>query len=210
LVYFFINGVRRAVIVDDYLPCKFKKPVFAKSRDEELWVNLLEKAWAKLHGNYQRIVSGWPCHASCHVAGVPSRSVRHKEIDADEFKNLIKFCDKAEYTMIAATYGQGENVDDSGIVAGHAYSLISYIEVMDNGQPVSLVKLRNPWGRGEWKGDWSDGSSKWTPALKKQVGFEDRNDGLFFMNINDYKEKFAVTSLCLTNDPKYQHSNVYE
>lgn len=25
-----------------------------------------------------------------------------------------------------------------------------------------LVKLRNPWGKGEWKGDWSDESYKWT------------------------------------------------
>ena len=29
-----------------------------------------------------------------------------------------------------------------------------------------LIKMRNPWGYGEWKGDWSDDSSKWTSALK--------------------------------------------
>jgi len=52
--------------------------------------------------------------------------------------------------MIAGTYGQGEAVDSQGIVAGHAYSLISQHDVMDNGRPVSLFKLRNPWGRGEW------------------------------------------------------------
>jgi len=23
--------------------------------------------------------------------------------------------------------------------------------------------MRNPWGTGEWKGDWSDNSKKWTP-----------------------------------------------
>ena len=25
-----------------------------------------------------------------------------------------------------------------------------------------LVKLRNPWGKGEWNGDWSDSCYKWT------------------------------------------------
>ena len=29
-----------------------------------------------------------------------------------------------------------------------------------------LVKLRNPWGKGEWKGDWGDDSWLWTPYLK--------------------------------------------
>jgi len=28
-----------------------------------------------------------------------------------------------------------------------------------------LVKLRNPWGGGEWKGDWSDESYLWTKEL---------------------------------------------
>lgn len=28
-----------------------------------------------------------------------------------------------------------------------------------------LVKLRNPWGKGEWRGDWSDDSYKWTARL---------------------------------------------
>jgi len=27
--------------------------------------------------------------------------------------------------------------------------------------------MRNPWGDGEWTGDWSDGSNLWTPELKK-------------------------------------------
>jgi calpain-15 len=34
-------------------------------------------------------------------------------------------------------------------------------------QDVRLMKLRNPWGnKGEWNGDWSDKSEKWTPELK--------------------------------------------
>lgn len=52
MVKLFINGVVTPVIVDDYLPTIYNKPAFASSQDSELWVALLEKAWAKLHGSY--------------------------------------------------------------------------------------------------------------------------------------------------------------
>ena len=29
-----------------------------------------------------------------------------------------------------------------------------------------LLQLRNPWGKLEWRGDWSDTSPKWTPQLR--------------------------------------------
>jgi hypothetical protein len=37
------------------------------------------------------------------------------------------------------------------------------------GSGVRLVQLRNPWGKFEWRGDWSDKSTKWTDALKHAV-----------------------------------------
>ena len=44
---------------------------------------------------------------------------------------------------------------DSGLVTRHAYSILAAVEVVDNtGKQVRLVKLRNPWGKFEWKGDW--------------------------------------------------------
>ena len=47
--------------MDDLIPCREnKKPVFASTKDKELWVILLEKAWAKLHGSYKRSESGFP------------------------------------------------------------------------------------------------------------------------------------------------------
>jgi hypothetical protein len=69
--------------------------------------------------------------------------------------------------MIAASAGQGEEGNASGIHSGHAYSLISVHEFEKDGKTVRLLKLRNPWGEGEWKGPWSDRSTLWTEALRK-------------------------------------------
>lgn len=49
-----------------------------------------------------------------------------------------------------------DELDKVGLISGHAYSLLSAYEVSFQGQPVKLVKLRNPWGEKEWSGDWCD------------------------------------------------------
>jgi hypothetical protein len=158
LVDMYINGVETPIIVDDWLPTKYGRPAFASSGEDELWVCLLEKAWAKLHGCYMATEGGLPTMASAHLCGVPSYDVEHSEIsgDIDGFWTRLSRADKHSFTIMSATHGQGENVDASGIISGHAYSLISIHELETDEGPVRLCKLRNPWGSGEWLGDWSD------------------------------------------------------
>ena len=54
-----------------------------------------------------------------------------------------------------------------GLIADHAYSIlkIRVIKHPIKGE-VTLIKLRNPWGKKEWKGEWSDDSSSWTKEIK--------------------------------------------
>lgn len=50
------------ILVDDYVPVnKSNKPLFCQPNKNEIWVLLLEKAWAKAHGSYANINSGTPC-----------------------------------------------------------------------------------------------------------------------------------------------------
>lgn len=67
------------VIVDDYFPC-FPNggPIFTKAHGNELWVLLLEKAFAKLHGNYKTLVGGWPHEALMDLTGCPTSSFKFK------------------------------------------------------------------------------------------------------------------------------------
>ena len=166
MVRLFINGTETPVIVDDHLPVRKSdgQPAFATCRDGELWVSLLEKAWAKLHGTYARIEGGLPCFAASHIMGVPSESYKHCELDSPEdFFDMLQSADARNFTMMASSHGQGENRNDEGVITGHAYSLISIHEFQHKGREVKLLKLRNPWGHGEWQGDWSDNSPLWTP-----------------------------------------------
>lgn len=56
LVYFYVNGIKTPVIVDDWFPVNEDGTIaFAHSKNQEIWVSLLEKAWAKLHGSYARV-----------------------------------------------------------------------------------------------------------------------------------------------------------
>lgn len=58
-----------------------------------------------------------------------------------------------------------------------------------------IVKMRNPWGYERYICDWSDNSSKWTPELRQEAGATDNyvNDGIFFMDITDYKTQGLAT-----------------
>ena len=54
---------------------------------------------------------------------------------------------------------------DSGILSGHAYSLNDVFEIPDENMEKErkthrICRVRNPWGRGEWKGKWSDDSEQ--------------------------------------------------
>ena len=49
------RGKWRTVDLDDTVPFLFNQPAFSKSGEEELWVIMLEKAWAKIYGSYKQI-----------------------------------------------------------------------------------------------------------------------------------------------------------
>ena len=65
-----------------------------------------------------------------------------------------------------------------------------------SGKQLRLLKIRNPWGFKEWTGDWSDKSSKWTTELKDELGYEDKEDGVFFISFDDYSQFFYITTIC--------------
>jgi hypothetical protein len=57
--------------------------------------------------------------------------------------------------------GSDTETSQSGIVQGHAYTLLAALMFNFKGQNYRLIKLRNPWGKVEFKGQWSDYDENW-------------------------------------------------
>ena len=85
-VQLYINGMFRSVVVDDYVPVDKDsgQPGFCRAKDQEVWAIILEKAWAKLHGNYIKSTRGVPSFASFHLTGVPAENFSHDKFEPAE------------------------------------------------------------------------------------------------------------------------------
>ena len=89
-------GVPHTVIVDDYLPLSRVKDKEGNPKDEystifshvaedgSLWGAILEKAFAKLYGNYARLVAGDPREATRALNGSPSIHFSHGHAQVTE------------------------------------------------------------------------------------------------------------------------------
>ena len=58
------NGTWKVVTIDDFFPCYLHGgPIFTYGNGNELWVMLVEKAYAKVHGTYYNLCGGQVKHA---------------------------------------------------------------------------------------------------------------------------------------------------
>lgn len=92
LVYFRFDGAQTPILVDDQIPCIDKELLFAKCT-RNIWVCIIEKAWAKLHGSYAAIARGMPSFVFGQLAGLPTQVIEHKKITnrLEFWSNLIKW-----------------------------------------------------------------------------------------------------------------------
>lgn len=200
-----IDGLWTETIVDDYFPIKDEgrgavQFAFSRTSEDELWVLLLEKAYAKNYGNYFTIEGGDPVYALRDLTGAPfDRITDLKSGNRNEYWQQLTKADRREWIMCCYTGNTNvrEEKMNTGIVSGHAYSLLQAQEVVDSqGRNARIVQIRNPWGKTEWNGPWSDNSNLWTPELRKKYNVVVSDDGVFWMSFDDFCQNYQGVGIC--------------
>lgn len=119
----------------------------------ETWLPLLEKAYAKAHGDYAAIEGGFTGEGIEDLTGgVTSELFTTDILDTENFwkKELMQVNKEFLFGCSTGLWGRGWG-DRKGIVEQHAYSVMRAVEI--DGE--RLLLLKNPWGKTEWKGPWS-------------------------------------------------------
>ncbi|XP_053574234.1 calpain-5-like [Bombina bombina] len=208
------------LVIDDRLPTVGGELLFCRPERKggAFWCALLEKAYAKLNGSYEALDGGSTAEALIDFTGGISEPIKLLEenlgSDVEKKKKLFKALIKAysRSSLISASIrpypGQSEEeVLSSGLVTGHAYSVTSVRSItlrsgllsLFQTHKLRLIRLRNPWGSGEWTGAWSDGSEEWkrvSHSQRKKMGVTVSDDGEFWMSWDDFCTHFTDLTLC--------------
>jgi len=233
-VQFYRFGTWIKITIDTLIPCDSKSriPIFGRSlRGNEVWVVLLEKAYAKLQGSYARMCNGNTTiedvlveltGGTCRrVSMEQKKSIKkgndddEEEEDDDEKKesrlseiwdtisrhvesDSVVSCtkksssDSSEKSLFESS--PDEVVGDE-LLGNRTYSVIYVKEIEDR----RFLKIRNPYPKASWKGDWSASSEMWdeypetTQAMIDDEYCEfsrEEDDGTFWILLDDFAEIF--------------------
>ena len=211
-VKLFVNGIWTTIVVDDWFPCEWRDgmwlPVFASSAqhfdpesdEKELWAMLIEKAFAKLHGSYQAIATGDVDDAQNYLTGgfVETTAVNSAQ-ETHEWRAMLDLNVDDRSRPVFCTCSLREGIDEdaveevSGLLDAHSYSLLAVVE---SSQGHRLLKLRNRWSSGDWRGAFHNQDPIWTGRLMRDVGFEAVDDGTFWMSWPDFRRFFERIGTC--------------
>ncbi|KAM4694197.1 calpain-8-like [Discoglossus pictus] len=207
------------IVVDDRLPTKNKNLVFVHSEEgNEYWSALLEKAYAKLNGSYEGLNIGFTTEGSVDFTGGIAELFDLGKAPADLYQVIQKTlkadsllgCGIKELPVLSTLNTKSSSnqviiqnarnsITSKKLVRGHAYSVTGAEEVLFRDRKEKLIRLRNPWGKVEWTGPWSDEAQEWNQidpkvraALQKKS-----DDGEFWMAFSDFLKQYSILEICI-------------
>ena len=141
-IFFFIDGVRHLVLIDDFLAYyKHKKKYKLYYSDstfitQELWVSLIEKAWAKLKGGYIKIKGGIPATVFEALTGAFTRRYFLKYYEIETIEKILK--DSKDYLICAGT----KDLDFFINFVLNEYHQYTVVKIENK-----IIELRDPFGK---------------------------------------------------------------
>ncbi|XXH03295.1 hypothetical protein Hte_009693 [Hypoxylon texense] len=175
--------------------------------ENETWLPLLEKAYAKAHGDYTAIEGGYTGEGIEDLTGgVTSELYATDILDREYFwkEELMKVNDEFLFGCSTGMWGASWG-ERKGIVENHAYSVMKAVDI--DGQ--RLVLLKNPWGKGEWKGAWSDGSKEWTAEWLLKLNHRFGDDGNFWISYDDLLRKYQAFDRTRLFGPEWRVTSLW-
>ena len=145
-----------------------------------------------------------------------------------------KYYTRNKTMMGCSVESKGNNIEmevvlhnrHTGILAGHAYSILDVFEIPKprgkKRKKSRLLRIRNPWGRKEWNGKWSDDSVE-TKQNKERIeqklnekykGTNEKinlsqEDGTFLMCFSDFRQIFNKLYICKNFPPNFIGIRIY-
>ena len=212
-----------------YLYPTQRDPVFGATDDpNELWVMLLEKAYAKFLGAYSHLHYGSTSRALRHLTGgEPTVDVwRRGTLSANSKRKLWWMLSQASAQgMLVVCMRRAEDRETlKGVFTSEGSSLALQDDTIteckeelswDSGEVVQLtyditvgqrekkqhrlIKLRNVHGEQTWNGDWSDASALWTKEMRDLLNHKQVDDHITWMDIEDFAEMFDTLCVLSTH-----------
>ncbi|KAL8658462.1 MAG: hypothetical protein Q9202_007556 [Teloschistes flavicans] len=161
---------------------------FAKCKNPNAtWLPLLQKAYAKAHGDYGSIEGGLIGEGIEDLTGGVTTSIETSDILDENSFWTNELMNISKLYLFGLKPLDGIYREEHGIFRRHSYPILEARELEDG---IRLLKVKNPWGSDGWKGPWSDGSEEWTAERMTRLDYTFGNDGIFWISFKDVLKNF--------------------
>ena len=207
------DGFLQEIVIDDYFPVNKEDDTycFTHSKDDSLWVQIIEKAYAKAYGSYELLKNKGVEGILKDLSYAPVLVL--DSLSTDLAQNLTLANDNKWIIMASAgdTDASLNLLKELELKPNFAYEILEVFKLesedldkLNNFQSTDnnienfqiILKIRNIWGKIEWLGDWSNSYKFWNDDLKRKMKFEENDEQSFYMNLRDFKHHFCKVKIC--------------
>ena len=199
-LYIYTNGQFKILILDDYFPIikgsnllRFAKPV-----KSEIWLLLLEKAFAKLNGGYGSLFSCNVSHVIQTFTGFPiERLFFYDLLDMEDLEDIIRINKSVNIINLCP---KANICGEIGLVPGRAYIVEDIFDIRNNNEQgkeecLKVLKIENIFEGGKYIGDWAPSGQLFKSTIKDIVEYNPEDKSHIYMSIEyayKYFEKIEI------------------
>ena len=182
---------------------------FSRCREsQDTWLPLIEKAFAKAHGDYGSLHGGWVGEGTEDLTGGVSINLAPSDIMN---KSLLW----EQLMQVNDTYlfaGGAFHYKEAGSFGKHAYAVLQAVEhkklrllkiryapsflpiFLPLSSPTLLTYIRNPWGNNKstenFDGPFNHKFEEWNAELVEQLKFDFKDPGVFWVTLDNFLRYF--------------------